>query len=196
MDIFAILAHVPTQERLDAIADAAVSLVAQGGARALTHRAVDARAGLPTGSTSFSVRTRHDLLQLTLRRITSTTQAGLDSIAIPDRLTVEHAVQLAQSVLEHLAQRPAPHRARTALLLELKDEDRAELTDQAPVRARLLAAAERLLVALGAADPPARSADLVGLIDALVLYRSLDIAHVDSTIVLRAFLRDIAQHQP
>ncbi|GAA2754119.1 TetR/AcrR family transcriptional regulator [Amnibacterium kyonggiense] len=184
---------MPTQERLDAIADAAVAVVASGGARALTHRAVDARAGLPIGSTSFSVRTRHDLLRLTLRRITATTQAGLDSISVPDRLSVDQALHLAETVLEHLATTPAPHRARMALLLELEDEDRAELTDRAPVRRQLLAAARQLLVALGSPDPAARSVDLVGLIDALVLYRSLDIAPVDSTTVLRAFLRDSAR---
>lgn len=184
---------MPTEQRLNAIADAAVSLVASRGARALTHRAVDARAGLPTGSTSFSVRTRHELLQLTLRRITATTQAGLDTIAVPDRLSVDEALQLVQTVLEHLAQQPAPQRARIALLLELEDEDRAELTDEAPVRARLLAAAGQLLVALGSPHPTTRSVDLVGLIDALVLYRSLDIAPVDSTTVLRAFLQDAAQ---
>ncbi|WFR73994.1 TetR family transcriptional regulator [Prescottella defluvii] len=35
------------------IADAAVTLIAQQGLRALTHRAVDRAAGIPEGSTSY-----------------------------------------------------------------------------------------------------------------------------------------------
>ncbi|GAA1777535.1 hypothetical protein [Nostocoides vanveenii] len=42
--------------------DAAVCVVSRGGLRALTHRAVDAEAGVPEGSTSTSYRTRIALL--------------------------------------------------------------------------------------------------------------------------------------
>lgn len=42
--------------------DAAVRVVSDGGLRALTHRAVDAEAGVPEGSTSTSYRTRIALL--------------------------------------------------------------------------------------------------------------------------------------
>lgn len=48
--------------RRELVLDAAISVVGDGGARALTHRAVDARAGLPAGSTSNLFRTRQDLL--------------------------------------------------------------------------------------------------------------------------------------
>lgn len=48
--------------RRENILDAAIGVVGDGGARALTHRSVDARAGLATGSTSNLFRTREDLL--------------------------------------------------------------------------------------------------------------------------------------
>lgn len=48
--------------RRELLLDAAIGVVGDGGARALTHRAVDARAGLPAGSTSNLFRTRQDLL--------------------------------------------------------------------------------------------------------------------------------------
>ncbi len=55
-------------QRKTLIADTAIALLGSVGARGLTHRAVDAEAGLPTGSTSFYCRSRLDLLRLALQR--------------------------------------------------------------------------------------------------------------------------------
>ncbi len=55
-------------DRKTLIADAAIALLGSAGAKGLTHRAVDAQAELPQGSTSFYCRTRSDLLALTLKR--------------------------------------------------------------------------------------------------------------------------------
>jgi DNA-binding transcriptional regulator YbjK len=55
--------------RQEAIADAALALLAERGMRGLTHRAVDERAGLPQGSTSNRARTRAALLGLAVRRL-------------------------------------------------------------------------------------------------------------------------------
>ena len=57
------------EERRDAIADAAIHLVATRGLRGLTHRAVDAEAGLPPGSTSYYLSTRKALLTACLDRM-------------------------------------------------------------------------------------------------------------------------------
>jgi len=51
------------------IGDAAIAVLAEHGARGLTHRAVDQAAGLPPGTTSNYARTRAALLTLTLARI-------------------------------------------------------------------------------------------------------------------------------
>jgi DNA-binding transcriptional regulator YbjK len=55
-------------DRRTKIADTAIRLIGSLGARGLTHRAVDAEAKLPQGSTSYYCRTRADLLALALRR--------------------------------------------------------------------------------------------------------------------------------
>ena len=55
-------------DRRTLIADAALRLIGTAGTRALTHRGVDAEAGLPAGSTSYYCRRRVDLLALALRR--------------------------------------------------------------------------------------------------------------------------------
>ena len=51
------------------VGDAAIAVLAEHGARGLTHRAVDQAAGLPPGTTSNYARTRSALLGLTLARI-------------------------------------------------------------------------------------------------------------------------------
>lgn len=55
--------------RADAVADAALRLLAERGMRGLTHRAVDEAAGLPQGSTSNHARTRLALLETAVRRL-------------------------------------------------------------------------------------------------------------------------------
>jgi AcrR family transcriptional regulator len=51
------------------VGDAAIAVLAEHGARGLTHRAVDQAAGLPPGTTSNYARTRAALLTLVLTRI-------------------------------------------------------------------------------------------------------------------------------
>ncbi|MFC4335571.1 TetR/AcrR family transcriptional regulator [Salininema proteolyticum] len=55
--------------RSEQVADAAIELLVNSGMRGLTHRAVDERAGLPTGSTSNIARSREALLELVLDRL-------------------------------------------------------------------------------------------------------------------------------
>lgn len=55
--------------RKEKAADAAIEVIADGGMRELTHRAVDARAGLPAGSTSSCYRSRSALLRGVLDRL-------------------------------------------------------------------------------------------------------------------------------
>ena len=56
-------------ERRTALADAGLAVLARDGARGLTHRAVDAEAGVPTGTTSNYFRSRDDLLEALVARI-------------------------------------------------------------------------------------------------------------------------------
>jgi DNA-binding transcriptional regulator YbjK len=51
------------------VGDAAIAVLAEHGARGLTHRAVDQAAGFPPGTTSNYARTRAALLTLALARI-------------------------------------------------------------------------------------------------------------------------------
>jgi DNA-binding transcriptional regulator YbjK len=57
-------------QRRTRILDAAVDILADTGVGGLTHRQVDARAGLPAGTTSNYFRTRQALLEATAARTT------------------------------------------------------------------------------------------------------------------------------
>jgi DNA-binding transcriptional regulator YbjK len=65
------------RSRKEKAADAAIEVIADGGLRGLTHRAVDTRAELPAGSTSSCFRTRSALLRGVLDRLVEWQEAML-----------------------------------------------------------------------------------------------------------------------
>jgi DNA-binding transcriptional regulator YbjK len=97
------------QARRDRLADAAMLILAREGTRGLTHRAVDAEAGEPSGTTSRYFRTRRALLTAVMERarglhfpdLTAPEVDGASGVA--DRLA--HIVQSAITAnrVRHLA---------------------------------------------------------------------------------------------
>jgi AcrR family transcriptional regulator len=183
--------------RRDQIADAGVRLIARSGIRTLTHLQVDAEAELPRGSTSYYARTRRDLIALVVDRLADYTQDDLDGLTVPTAVTRGEAVHVAVGFLDHLARREDAQAARFALLFELRGDDelRAALTVDAPVRKPLIVVAETLLRAAGIADPPQHATDLVGLVDALLMYRTARAAPVDAARVLDAYLAGLRRQR-
>jgi DNA-binding transcriptional regulator YbjK len=57
------------QERRQQIADAAIQILADAGAHGLSHRAVDAQAGVPRGTTSNFFNSRGELVLAAARRL-------------------------------------------------------------------------------------------------------------------------------
>jgi len=57
------------EARRSALADAGISVLAREGSRGLTHRAIDAEAGVPVGTTSNYFRTRETLIAGLFERI-------------------------------------------------------------------------------------------------------------------------------
>ncbi|WP_411075676.1 TetR/AcrR family transcriptional regulator [Streptomyces sp. cmx-4-7] len=148
-------------DRRNLIVDAAIGTVAAAGLRGLTHRAVDAAAGLPTGSTSYYFRTRGALIGACYLRL------GELSLADVDRWETEYgspdpdsAAEALAALLHHwLTTERERQLARFELSLEAtrRPELRADL-ETAGLAARSRAAA--LLATLGA-PRPARAADLL-----------------------------------
>jgi AcrR family transcriptional regulator len=118
-------------DRKALIADAAIEVLGRDGLRALTHRAVDARAGLPQGTCSYHHRTRRSLLAAALNRIADLDRADLagapagGTTGVPaDR--VEAAVEVLGRWLG-----PGRVRSRARLVLMLDAEARRDLGDEA-----------------------------------------------------------------
>jgi len=70
----------PDQRRLD-LCDAALQLLADEGAKGLSHLKVDGRAGVPDGTTSFYFRTRSALLHAVAARMVELDLAALQTVA-------------------------------------------------------------------------------------------------------------------
>src|SRR5262245_38143106 len=83
--------------RQEVLLDAAIAVLASQGSRGLTHRAVDAAAGLPSGSTSNYFKTREVLLEAVIERFASLERAGWEVLAglVVPRTAEDLAVALA-----------------------------------------------------------------------------------------------------
>ncbi|MEV8512677.1 TetR family transcriptional regulator [Dactylosporangium sp. NPDC051484] len=135
-------------DRKGRLADAAIDVLGNDGMRALTHRAVDARAGLPQGTCSYHFPTRNALLTAALERI-----AELD-------LAESEGHDLA-AVLRRWAGSP---RTRARFMLMLDPQARRELGEAA---ARLADGfVERVERLTGSR---AKGRLMIGLIDGLLL---------------------------
>jgi DNA-binding transcriptional regulator YbjK len=139
--------------------------------RALTHARVDERAGLPAGSTSNWFRTRRALLAgvvdwIAERERTDFDPAGMPAITRIDEL-VEGLCAMAQLQTGQFAART---RARYALFLELADDP--ELSEPLRRQRREFERwTERIVLAVGIADPVPATRALMALADGLLLHR-------------------------
>jgi AcrR family transcriptional regulator len=130
---------------------AAIEILAEEGIRALTHRRVDERAGLPQGSTSNAVRTRDALLLGVTERMAA---AELPAIAGP--VDVASAEHLAESLIALFELQIGPLRTQTAARLALFVEaghDEAIRAALARGRSLVVAPLRSAFVALGTPDP-------------------------------------------
>src|SRR5690349_17439077 len=148
------------------VADAAIAVLAEHGARGLTHRAVDQAAGLSPGTTSNYARTRQALLTLTLTRI-----AELDLAEGAAMAGSGLADDVAQMVHQWITE---PGRRRRFLA-------RLELAFEATRRPELRAAydemgrgfrteAARLLAAAGSAHPERDAWTLIAWVEGTAFY--------------------------
>ena len=162
---------VPRGARRALLLDAALEVLATEGARGLTHRAADRRAGLPEGSASNHFRTREALLEATLAHHAARDlrAAGAEGAESPQRISRRQARDAIIAAAERIL-RPDERAlvARYELFLEASRRPalHAELSR---ARARFVAAAERILAASGCERPGAHGAQLVACLDGLLL---------------------------
>lgn len=172
-------------DRRARIVTGAIDLIASSGIRALTHRALDARLGLPLGSTSYYFRTRQTLVEAVADGITARSRADFAAThggpgprskpaaeaTSADREGAPEAV--ARGVAAWLDQLLARRRneliARHALIVETLSEPE--------LRARLAGSlfsvdrATELFTALGSPRPGDTACDFLALLEGLVFDR-------------------------
>lgn len=162
----------PAPDRRALISDAAIALVAAGGLRSLTHRAVDGAAGLPAGSTSYYFRTRAALVGACYRRLAELDLADFEEDArTPGPWDRDTAARALGALLHRWL---TAGRERQLARFELSLEA-ARTPEAAPelLRAGLAvrARAAGLLGALGADRPDERAALLAAWTDGLLYDR-------------------------
>ena len=184
-------------DRRQRIANAGIALITRGGTHRLTHRAVDAEAGLPNGSTSYYARSRRDLIRLVMEQLSAESQADLTDIEVPEKLTVRQATDLVGRLAKRLILNGDAQAARFALMFEVRDDDelRRELTVDAPVRSSFDEKAVKLLRALGATDPEGTASEFVALVDAVLMYRAVEAAPIDPVGVVETYLTGLLVRQ-
>lgn len=169
------LTNPPTPVQARAL-DAAIELVGDEGLRALTHARVDARAGLPKGSTSNYFRTRAALLTGVLDWIVEREMASGGPAFAPK--TVDDLIEAMASLIEYTTG-PARVVTRARLALFLEASHMPELA-QAVSRGRVAmeAAIVTTLRTLGAPDPGVAAAAMMACAEGIILHR---IARGDTT---------------
>ncbi|GAA3391981.1 TetR/AcrR family transcriptional regulator [Cryptosporangium minutisporangium] len=156
------------------ILDAAINLVAGAGLRGLTHRAVDAAAGLSEGSTSAYFRTRAALLTAVVARLDERIGADVDELAAETaqhRGDPAHAVAHTMKLLDRWLSDPAPLAAR--LELSLESSRRPELGEAMTAwRTAFDALVARIISDVGVDCAAERAALVTACLDGL-LFRAL-----------------------
>ncbi|MEU4778053.1 TetR family transcriptional regulator [Micromonospora sp. NPDC023633] len=107
-------------ERRAALADAGLRVLAATGARGLTHRAVDAEAGVPTGTASNYFRSRDALLGALGERIME--RFAPDERVLAELGSREPSLELFTDYLRYIVERTTRQPDLTRALIELRLE--------------------------------------------------------------------------
>nr|WP_308368694.1 TetR family transcriptional regulator C-terminal domain-containing protein [Streptomyces sp. ISL-36] len=151
-----------------------MDVLADAGMRGLTHRAVDAAARLPAGTTSAYYRTRSALLTALVRRLVERDQAELR--AVGEGLGEPHsAAELAHAGAALIAARLAGEGRRRSLaryacaVESVRDPELRDILIPRENPAR--DAVRRFLAAHRVEDPEGRTLTLLACVDGLVFDR-------------------------
>jgi DNA-binding transcriptional regulator YbjK len=149
--------------------DAGIDLVGSEGLRALTHARVDARAGLPKGSTSNYFRTRSALLSGVVDRILERELPGVDAAFAP-----ASAADFVDALCALFEYTTSVNRSLTTarLVLFMEATHNADLREAlSRGRAAMRASVEPVLAQFGSPDPRAAAEAIMACFEGLILHR-------------------------
>jgi len=108
------------EARRAALADAGITVLAREGSRGLTHRAIDAEAGVPTGTTSNYFRSREKLMAGLFERIGTRLAPSAEDLAA--RASAPPSRELFADYVRDIVRRLTENREVTLALYELRLE--------------------------------------------------------------------------
>ncbi|MET0932934.1 MAG: TetR family transcriptional regulator [Mycetocola sp.] len=178
----------PIRER---VLDAAISLLATGGLRALTHVRVDDRAGVPKGSTSNHFRTRASLLMGVTGWIVER-ELPTVSVAFSPRTAAE--LVDAMCALLDVTTRDNRDLTTARLVLFMEASHNAELREAlSRGRESMGGVAISALTDMGARDPIAGAEAIAACFEGLILHRIARRAYTDPRPIFETVVRGALQ---
>lgn len=193
--------HRSTRRRLrrQEIRDAAVPVVANQGVRALTHRAVDRAARLPTGTTSHYAPTRAALIELVVEELFSRAERSSRSLHenLGQARDIDELVETILKVVGVQAAYEVELKARYALLADAESKAlNNRLETELPPRTASIGVLERVLAKLGLATPIGSAHDLVDLCAGLIWLRTTCGLEPDIRSIVAHYLHGAATAAP
>lgn len=158
-------------DRRTDILDAAIARIGERGMRGLTHRAVDAAAGLPPGSTSNYFRTKDALLVAVVERFIVRERANWEKLAATSwpSTAADLATTLARFTRDSTGEQRSLTLARYAILVEGAQRP-ALRVELAAGGARVTAWFTQWLRAVASPNPERDTAILANYLAGLVLH--------------------------
>lgn len=171
---------------------AAIELFAEGGSRAITHRAVAARAGLPPASTTYYFETIDDLIREALGSHIDQWTADLTSLTQVE-LEADASIDDAAAFVSAVFAARGPEVAALELSIFLAAAREPELQDNAAQAMQALESLARaMLERVGVTDGSRLAAAIVALITGTALRRqSGQYSEQSEALLLSSAIRDL-----
>jgi DNA-binding transcriptional regulator YbjK len=190
------LSQERSRQRREELLAAAIELFAEGGSRAITHRAVAARAGLPPATTTYYFESIDELISEALGAHISQWAHDLEQLAAID-LDVEVSLDDLGPFMARAFANRTPEIAGLELSIYLASARTPDLRDHAT---RAMQAFEslvgNLLARIGMADSEGLAAAIVALITGTSVRRQsgLHAEDVEARVLTRAIRDLVAAH--
>lgn len=159
--------------RQNQITDAALEVLGESGARGLTHRAVDKKAGLPEGSTSNLFRSRDALIEATMDRHVAREVEIIQAVrAVGPRgaLTIPQAASLLEKALEEFASPKNEYLTAVRFEIYLEVRRRPELRSRlSAVPAAIAQAMDDLLASTSITPTPERTMAALSFLEGMMV---------------------------
>lgn len=186
------LSQERSRARREALLQAAIELFAEGGSRAITHRAVAARAGLPSATTTYYFESIDDLIRAALSNHLVAWTTELEAFTQVD-FEVDVSLEAAVDLIGAVFAARGPEVAALELSIFLAAAREPGLQD---LTSRALQALESLAVSLlsrvGVTEGPMLAASIVALIAGTALRRQSTLyAEADEARILTTAIRQI-----